>query len=48
MECQGLPGTEEAYCETRRVNGGKWWHHGPHHEESVFVDGKRSRQLSTG
>lgn len=27
------PYTEEAYCQKRRVNAGKWWHHGPHSEE---------------
>jgi len=35
----------EAYCETRRVNGGKWWHHGPHHEETESSFQRRALRL---
>ena len=37
--------TEEAYCQKRRVNDGKWWHHGPHSEETESSFQRRAVQL---
>lgn len=35
----------EAYCEKHRVNAGKWWHHGPHPEETESSFQRRSVRL---
>lgn len=35
----------EAYCQKRRVNAGKWWHHGPHSEETESSFQRRAVRL---
>lgn len=36
---------EETYCEKHRVNAGKWWHHGPHPEETESSFQRRAVRL---
>ncbi|CAJ1395646.1 unnamed protein product [Effrenium voratum] len=35
----------EEYCKHRRVHDGKWWHHGPHSEETERSFRRRAVQL---
>lgn len=35
----------ETYCEKHRVNAGKWWHHGPHPEETESSFQRRAVRL---